>query len=45
MEKWSIHSHVVKYLQYNQYPIGHYELEVKVPEETYGTKMYKKATG
>ena len=42
MEKWSILSDVVKYVQYNQHTIGHYELEVKVPEERYGTKMYNK---
>ena len=29
MEKWSTLSDVAKYVQYNQYPIGHYELEVK----------------
>ena len=28
-------------MYYNQYPIGHYELEVKAPGEGYGTKMYK----
>ena len=33
MEKWSILSDVVKYVQYNKYPIGHYESEVKAPEE------------
>ena len=42
MEKWSILSDVVKYVQYNQYQIEHYELEVKVPEEWYGTVMYKR---
>ena len=41
MEKWSILSDAVKYVQHNQYPTGHYELEVKAPEERYGTKMYK----
>ena len=42
IEKWPILSDVVKYVQYNQYPIGHYELEVKAPEERYGAKTYKK---
>ena len=42
MDKWSMHSNVVKYVQCNQYPIGHYELEVKVPEDRYVTKMHKK---
>ena len=28
IETWSIHSDVVKYVHYNQYYIGHYELEV-----------------
>ena len=42
MEKLPILSDVVKYVQYNQYPIGHYELEVKAPAERYGTKMYKR---
>ena len=41
IEKWSICSDVVKYVQYNQYPIGHYELEVKEPEVRFGTKRYK----
>ena len=41
IENWSILSDVVKYVQYNQNPISHYELEVKAPEERYGTKMYK----
>ena len=43
MEKWSILSDVVKYVQYIQYPIGYYELEVKAPVEKSGTKMYKKS--
>ena len=42
MEKWSILSAVVTNVQYNQYPIGHNELEVKAPEERYGTKIYKR---
>ena len=42
IEKWSILSDVVKYVQYNQYPTGHYELEIKGLEERYGTKMYNK---
>ena len=42
MEKWSILSDVVKYVQYNQCLIEHYELGVKVPEERYGTKMHKR---
>ena len=29
-------------MQYNQYPISHYEVEDKAPKERYGTKMYKK---
>ena len=40
--KMSILSDVVKYVQYNQYHIGHYELEAKATEERYGTKMNKK---
>ena len=36
MEKWSILRDPVKYVQYNQYPIGQYELLVKAPEERYG---------
>ena len=31
MVKWSTLSEVVKYVQYNQYPIHHYELEFKAP--------------
>ena len=42
LEKWSILRDVVKYVQYNQYPIDHYESEVKAQEGRYGTKMYKK---
>ena len=42
MEKWSRLSDVVKYVQYNQYHIGHYELEVKAPEERCSSNMYKK---
>ena len=42
MKKWSIFSHVVKYVQYYQYPIAYYELEVKALGESYGTKMYKR---
>ena len=42
MEKWSILSDEVKYVQYNQYPFGLYELEAKASEERYGTNMYKK---
>ena len=29
----------MKYVQYNQYPIGYYELQVKVPEDRYSPKM------
>ena len=36
--KWSILSDVVKYVQYNQCCMGHYELEVKALEERYSTK-------
>ena len=36
------YSDVVKFVQYNQHPIGHYGLKVRVPEERFGTKMYKK---
>ena len=32
MKQWSILSDVVQYVQYNKYPIGHHELEVKAPE-------------
>ena len=41
MGKWSIHSYVVKYEQYNQYNIGHYELG-KTPVKRYGTKLHDK---
>ena len=41
MDKPLVLSDVVKCVQYNQYPIGHYGLEVKVPEDRYGTLMYK----
>ena len=41
MEKWSILRDEVIHVQYNQYSTGHYELEVKGPEESNGTKMYK----
>ena len=43
MEKWSIFSDIFKYVQYNQYPIGHFKLEVKAPDDRYGTKIYKKS--
>ena len=42
MEKWSILNDTVKYVQYNQHPIGYYDFEVKAPEERYGTEMYKR---
>ena len=42
MEQWSKLSVVVENVQYSQYHIGHYALEVTVPEVRYGTKMYKK---
>ena len=42
MERWVIHSDIVKYMQYNQHPIGNYGLVVKAPEERYGTKMCTK---
>ena len=42
MERWYILSDMFKYVQYNQHPIGHYEFEVKVPEERYGLKTYKR---
>ena len=29
MEKWSILSDMDKYVQDDEYPIGHYELEIK----------------
>ena len=29
-------------MPFDHHPIGHYALEVKAPEERYGTKMYKK---
>ena len=29
MEEWSTRSDVVKCVQYNEYPIGNYKLEVK----------------
>ena len=37
-----VNSDVVKCMQWNQYHIGHFELEYKAPEEMYGTKMYEK---
>ena len=30
---------VVKYVQFDQYPIGHYELGIKAPEDRYGRKI------
>ena len=42
-EKWSVPSNVVVNVQHNQHPMGHYELEVKVPEERYVTKIYKRS--
>ena len=41
MEKWSIICDVIKHVQHNQYPIDHYEVEVKAAEDGCGTKMYK----
>ena len=32
---------VVKYVQSNQYLLGHYELEVKASEERHGTRYIK----
>ena len=37
MEKWSMLSDIFKYRQYHQYPIRHYELGYKAPEDRYGT--------
>ena len=42
MEKCLILRDVVRYVEYNQDPIGYYELEVKATEERYCTRMYKK---
>ena len=42
MEQWSILSNAVSYMPYSQYAIGHYTLELKVSENRYGTKMYKR---
>ena len=42
MKKSSILSDIDKYVQYKQNPTGNCELKVKVPEERYGTHMYKK---
>ena len=42
MEEWSVLSDIFKYVQYNQQPTSHCSLEVKPPEERYGTKMYTK---
>ena len=39
MDNWSIPSDVVKYVQYNQYPIDYYQLEVKALEESYSSKV------
>ena len=41
VEKGSIFSDVVKYIQYNQHPIRHYELEVEEPVERHGTRYIK----
>ena len=41
MERWSILNDIIKYVEYNQHPIGHYGLDVKVLDERYGSKMYK----
>ena len=40
VEKWSILHDVIKYVQYNQHPIGHYEF--KALEERYATKMHER---
>ena len=42
MEKWSILSDVVKYVQYDQYTIGLYKLRVQVPEDRYEMEMYRR---
>ena len=41
MKNWSILSGVFKYVQYNQYPIGHYGIGVKAPEDRYGNDVLK----
>ena len=41
MVKWSVLSDVVKHVQYSQYSIIHYKLEVKAPGERCGTKLFK----
>ena len=42
IDKWSILSDISKYVQHNQYPIGHYELVDKALKQRYGAKMYEK---
>ena len=42
MERWTVLSDEVKYVQYDLYPISHYGLEVMAQEERNGTKMYKR---
>ena len=39
MEQWSILSNELKHMQYSQYPLC---MEVKVLEEMYETKKYKR---
>ena len=41
MERWSILSEIVKYVQYNQHSLHYYGLEVKAPKERSSTQMYK----
>ena len=40
IEQWSILHDAVKDVQYTKHPLGHFQLEVKAPEERHGTKMY-----
>ena len=42
LDSWSGLNDADKYVQYNQHPLGHYEIKVKATEEKYGTKMYKR---
>ena len=41
MESWSVLGDIVKYVQHNQTPIGHYGLGAKAPEKRYSTNIYK----
>ena len=42
IENWPIPSDVVKYVQYDQCPIRPYKLEIKILDDSYRTRMYKR---